>query len=272
MREAFVEFELKRIVSGIRVRRGGGAYALILRERAEGLGDGPAAPVKSRESGERLLNARRLCGRGIDIGAQQRGAQAVILGTQFVDTQTIVHMGNLVTHVSRRDQHLVAELMLESHVPLLRVGNDTACCFLYYSGSLTICNRWRNERGMAEVLREAAIPVERGGEARIGTGETGGDGESRLRPPDAFVDVLLIENAVAAAQNSVLHEIVGEANARREVVVMRVEKLRPTLAPGAISAENISTQQVAGAWIRYRGIHVRKPAQRIGRWRLADSK
>src|SRR5260370_8421757 len=71
-----------------------------------------------------------------------------------------------------------------------------------------------------------------------------------------------------AAQYRILHEIVGEANARREVVVMRVEKLRPTLAPGAISAENISTQQVAGAWIRYRGIHVRKPAQRIGRWRF----
>src|SRR5215813_7095235 len=116
---------------------------------------------------------------------------------------------------------------------------------------------------MTEVLRESAVPIESGRQPRIRAGETRRNREAGLRPPDSLINVLLIKDPVASAQHSALQEVVGETDSRREVFVVRIEQLRPTLASVSVAAEYISAGQSARAGICHRRIHVGEAPQRI---------
>src|SRR5712691_6894384 len=50
-----------------------------------------------------------------------------------------------------------------------------------------------------------------------------------MRPAHTLFNVLLVEDAVTAAQHSILHKVVGEPDAGRESVVVSIEELGPTL-------------------------------------------
>src|SRR5437763_186026 len=116
---------------------------------------------------------------------------------------------------------------------------------------------------MAEILREAVVPVEPRREPGIRAAEARRDREAGLRPANSLVDVLLIENTVTTAQHGALQEVVGESDSGRQVVVMGVEQLGPALPPSAISSKHVSTRQSAGAWIRDRRIHIGEAAERV---------
>src|SRR4051812_8595267 len=98
---------------------------------------------------------------------------------------------------------------------------------------------------MAEVLGEAVVPIEARRKPGIRAAETRGDREAGLRPADTLVYVLLIENAVTAAQHGALHEVVGESDTGRQVVVMGVEQLGPALPSRAVSSKYVSARQSA---------------------------
>src|ERR1700687_1284804 len=107
---------------------------------------------------------------------------------------------------------------------------------------------------MAEVLRKAAVPVERRRHSGVGAGKARRDGEPGLWPAHALVNVLLVEDPVPAAQNSVLYHVLRESDTGREAVVMSIEELCPTLATGAGATEDVCPQEPSGSRIRDCGV------------------
>src|SRR4051794_38192264 len=104
-------------------------------------------------------------------------------------------MRTLVADIRRADHQRSGDLPLYSEVPLLRVRNRSAYPPIHELSRLPVCNRRRDQRWLVEVLREAAIPVERRSDTCIGTGERRGDRETRLRNSRSLADELLVEDS-----------------------------------------------------------------------------
>src|SRR5262249_22038570 len=77
-----------------------------------------------------------------------------------------------------------------------------------------------------------------------------------------------VEDTVTAAQNGALPEVVSETDARREILVVSIEELRPTLAARTVAAKYVRSRETSRARVWNRRIHVRQAAKGVGGRRL----